>query len=63
MIRILGKKLTDKKYQGLDYKEGVLESKRIFHTMWPDTEKKHVQTLIDYINEQNKDYTFKLDTI
>ena len=63
MLRIMGKLKSGKKYKGFDYEEGFLVTAKIHHTLWPNLEEANVQRYVDYMNEQNQDYEFKLDRI
>ena len=66
MYGIKGKKKTDKRFKSFNYKDGKFEANKINQTIWwENTEemKNYVQELVDYMNENNPEYIFKLEKI
>lgn len=58
MYGIQGKKKTDKRYKGFDYKNGKFVVNVIHATMWPD--KNYVEELVKSMNCQNPEYIFRV---
>ena len=66
MYGIKGKKRTGGVFRPFNYKDGKFEINKIHQTIWQeDTQeiKDHVQKLVNYMNEHNPEYLFKLEEI
>lgn len=62
MIGIYGKAKTDKRYKLFDYTSGTFVITKIRQTLWQDSEREHVDKLVEHMNNENEYYTFKVVT-
>jgi len=60
MIGIMGKEKNQKRFKPYDYNGMKFTTNVIFQTLWDSEHKEHVQGLIDYMNEHNPNYVFKM---
>lgn len=55
---IMGKRRNTKQFRPFEYKSGKFAINRIYQTLW--TDKDYVQSLVDYLNKHNQEFTFKI---
>jgi len=60
IYRIYGKKIAESRFKAFDYNGGIFVDKLIYATIINESEKQKAIKSIQYMNESNPEYFFKL---
>ena len=65
MLAVYGKHKNDKRFRGFNFDNGTFEPNKINITVFTNSKevRNRLQNEVDFMNEQNKEYTFEISEI